>query len=271
MDNVPELPLVVDGMNGLTTTKALLTSLGQFGCDDDLAKVRKSRKVRSGKGKYRNSKYVMRKGPLIIHEDDEGEVRRAARNLPGVDTCSVRRLNILQLAPGGHLGRFVIFTKAGFKSLNKVFGTYRQDSEQKKGYQLNRTVMACTDLSRIINSDQVQAKLRGVRQSIRAHNKTKANPLKNKALMLRLNPYATKQAELIKAREADRHAKKGAALKAKRAKAGRQAKTKRSAVYHQLQDGLDSAFGAAEDIIAEEEKQGNYVPGETDEEEAEDN
>merc|ERR1711998_311297 len=37
VDNVPELPLVVDGMNGLSTTKALLTSLEAFGCGDDLA------------------------------------------------------------------------------------------------------------------------------------------------------------------------------------------------------------------------------------------
>jgi len=270
VENVPELPLVVDGMNGLATTKALLTSLEQFGCGDDLSKVRKSRKIRAGHGKYRNSKYVMRKGPLIVHGDDEGAVKRAARNLPGVDTCSVTRLNILQLAPGGHLGRFLVFTKAAFKSLNTVFGTHRADSQQKKGYHLNRTVMACTDLSRIINSDQVQAKLRGVRQNVRAHNKTKANPLKSKALMLRLNPYATKQRELIAKREADRHAKKAAAIKAKRAKAGKLAKNKRTALYHDLQGGMAAAFKAAEDVIAEEEKQGNYVPGDTDEEEGDD-
>lgn len=70
----------------------------------------------------------MRKGPLIIHGDgDEAEVKRCARNLPGVDTCSVHRLNILQLAPGGHLGRFIIFTKGGFALLNKVFGSYIKD------------------------------------------------------------------------------------------------------------------------------------------------
>jgi len=82
--------------------------------------VRRSKKIRTGAGKYRNSRYVMRKGPLIIHGDgDEAEVKRCARNLPGVDTCSVHRLNILQLAPGGHLGRFAL--------LNKVFGSYIKD------------------------------------------------------------------------------------------------------------------------------------------------
>lgn len=264
VDQVPELPLVIDGMNGLSTTKALLASLQTFGCDDDLSKVRKSKKIRTGHGKYRNSKYVMRKGPLIIHEDDETDMRRAARNLPGVDSCSVNRLNILQLAPGGHLGRFLIFTKAAFKSLNKVFGTYKADSEQKKGYQLNRPLMTCTDLSRIINSDQVQAKLREVRQNIRVHNKTKANPLKSKALMLKLNPYAKKQAELVAAREADRHAKRAAALKAKRSKADKQAKAKRNALYHKLQGDLASAFAAAEEVLAKEEREGNYVPGDSD-------
>jgi len=217
VENIPELPLVIDGMNGLSTTKALLGSLETFGCGDDLAKVRRSRKVRSGHGKYRNGKYVMRKGPLVIHTDEEADVRRAARNLPGVDSCSVNRLNILQLAPGGHLGRFLIFTKSAFKALNKVFGTYKADSEQKKGYQLNRTSMSCTDLSRIINSDQVQAKLREIRRNINIHTKHhKPNPLTNKSLMLKLNPYAKKHAELLKAREADRHANRAAAIKARR-------------------------------------------------------
>lgn len=105
----------------------------------------------------------MRKGPLIIHDEEKDDLKNAARNLPGVDTCNVHRLNILQLAPGGHLGRFVIFTEGAFKALNKVFGTDRYASAEKKGYHLNRTVMTCADLARIINSDQVQSKLREVR------------------------------------------------------------------------------------------------------------
>jgi hypothetical protein len=44
------------------------------------------------------------------------------RNLPGVEVSSVDRLNLLQLAPGGHMGRFVIFTKSAFDRLDKIFG-----------------------------------------------------------------------------------------------------------------------------------------------------
>jgi len=177
VDNVPEFPLVVETKDA--NTKTLLSTLNKLGAGEDLAKVRKSKQVRTGKGKYRNSRYVMRKGPLIIYGDDSSTVKQAARNLPGVDVCHVNRLNVLQLAPGGHLGRFVIFTKDAFKSLNTIFGTYKTASTEKTGYHLNRTVMTCADIARIINSDQVQSKLREVRKSIRVHDKTKKNPLKN--------------------------------------------------------------------------------------------
>lgn len=68
--------------------------------------------------------------------------------------------------------------------------------------------------------------------------------------------------------EADRHAKKAAVIKANRQKKGKQTKAKRTATYKGLQDGLKASFKAAEDFIKEEEKAGNYVPGETEEEES---
>lgn len=126
--------------------------------------------------------------------------------------------------------------------------------------------MACADLSRIINSDQVQAKLREVRQNIRVHNKTKANPLKNKVAMLRVNPFAKKAAELDAAREKDRHAKRAAAIKAKRSKAGRKSKAGRNALYQKLQGDLTASYAAAEKILEDEAREGNYVPGDTEEE-----
>jgi len=109
--------------------------------------------------------------------------------------------------------------------------------------------------------------LRGQLSSSRAHDKTKKNPLKNKAMMLRLNPFAKKRAELVKKREADRHNARAAALKAKRSKAGRKARHTRNATYHGLQDGLVKSFADADAIIAEEARQGAYQPGDSDEEE----
>ena len=58
----------------------------------------------------------------------------------------------LQLAPGGHLGRFCIWTKSAFEKLDKIFGTTTVASQVKKGYKLPRSVMTNGDLTRLINS-----------------------------------------------------------------------------------------------------------------------
>jgi large subunit ribosomal protein L4e len=60
----------------------------------------------------------------------------------------------------------------------------------KSGFHLSRSMMTCADLARIINSDQVQSKLRNIKKEVRSHDKTKKNPLKNKAMMQKLNPYS---------------------------------------------------------------------------------
>merc|ERR1719329_760410 len=195
VNTVPELPLVVDTLN-VDSTKALLKALEAVGVDEDLRRVRASKATRAGFNKMRYSRFKMAKGPLIVYGDENPNLKRTARNLPGIDTCSVHRLNLLQLAPGGHLGRFVMFTADAFKCLNKVFGTYRIKGVEKSGYQLNRNMMACADLARIINSDQVQSTLREIRTSVRSHDKTKKNPLKNKQMMQRLNPYSKTQRSL---------------------------------------------------------------------------
>lgn len=84
--------------------------------------------------------------------------------------------------------------------------------------------------------------------------------------MNRLNPFAKKQAEIVAKAEKDRHAKRVAALKAKQTKDQKKSKSSRNKTYQSLQTDLKASFKAAEDLIAEEEKAGNYVPGETDEE-----
>jgi len=84
--------------------------------------------------------------------------------------------------------------------------------------------------------------------------------------MNRLNPFAKQQAVLVAKQAADRHAKRAATIKAKRSKAGRADKHKRTATQKALHEGLQAAYKSAEDLIAEDEKAGNYAPGETDDE-----
>eukprot|EP00168_Porphyra_purpurea_P019629 TRINITY_DN790_c0_g1_i1.p1 TRINITY_DN790_c0_g1~~TRINITY_DN790_c0_g1_i1.p1 ORF type:complete len:364 (-),score=82.20 TRINITY_DN790_c0_g1_i1:47-1018(-) len=113
IDHVPEVPLVVSAdAEGLIKTSAAAALLKTLGANSDVNKVKASRKIRPGKGKMRNRRYVQRRGPLVIYENDNGIVK-AFRNLPGVDTCCVDRLNLLQLAPGGHVGRFLCVDRGG--------------------------------------------------------------------------------------------------------------------------------------------------------------
>merc|ERR1712203_1356719 len=87
---------------------------------------------RAGKGKLRNRRHVQKLGPLVVYDQDQG-ITKAFRNIPGVDTIQVDNLNILKLAPGGHVGRFFIWTESAFKKLDDLYGTWRKPSATKAG------------------------------------------------------------------------------------------------------------------------------------------
>jgi large subunit ribosomal protein L4e len=65
------------------------------------------------------------------------------RNLPGVEVSSVERLNLLQLAPGGHMGRFVIFTKSAFDSLDKIFGEHTAAARLCPWMAIHQNLVPC--------------------------------------------------------------------------------------------------------------------------------
>jgi large subunit ribosomal protein L4e len=97
VEEIPEIPLVVaDDVQGITKTKQAVDLLSKIGAHKDIEKAIDSRNLRRGKGKMRNRRYVMRKGPLVVYKEESGLVR-AMRNIPGVDLCHVERLNLLQV------------------------------------------------------------------------------------------------------------------------------------------------------------------------------
>lgn len=259
--DAPELPLVTDSLN-VDSTSALLKAINQLGGEADLDRVHRSKKMRAGQGKYRYSRFTMRKGPLVVYGDSDTSLARSARNLAGVDTCNVHRLNLLQLAPGGHIGRFVIYTQEAFNALDHIFGSYVAKGVEKGGYQMQRNMMDCADLARIINSDQVQSKLRDIRTSVRVHDKMRKNPLKNRSMMQKLNPFSrTARANEIVATQA-RQVARVAALKHKRSKAGRAEKAKRTVRQNGLSAGLEQSFKDAQAVVDEEVRQGRIESSE---------
>merc|ERR1712115_620901 len=180
----------------------------------------------------RNRRTVMKRGPLVIYDQDQG-LTKAFRNIPGVDCIQVNNLNLLKLAPGGHVGRFCIWTEGAFKKLDGLYGTWRKPSSEKVGWNLPQPKMANTDLSALLKSEAIRKVLRAPNRKVK-RAVVKTNPLKNIRTMLQLNPYAAvtkKNAELAAAANLRAKAAKGAKVAGKPAPANpmakRAAKTKK--------------------------------------------
>merc|ERR1712235_4933 len=187
ISRVPEFPLVVDdSVQGMKKTKEAVGALRHLEAWEDVERVKSSRRMRAGRGKMRNRRFVQKRGPLIIYDQDDG-ITLAFRNIPGVTLLPVDKLNLLKLAPGGHVGRFCIWTASAFGKLDHVYS-----SENKKGFSMPRPIMANADLQRILQADEIKAALKP-RRSATKRVTVKKNPLKNIKTMLKLNPYAAVQ------------------------------------------------------------------------------
>ncbi|KAE9621842.1 hypothetical protein Lal_00033064 [Lupinus albus] len=217
IETVPELPLVVsDTVEGVEKSKEAIKVLKEIGAFTDAEKAKASRGIRPGKGKLRNRRYISRKGPLIVIGTEGAKAVKAFRNIPGVEIANVERLNLLKLAPGGHLGRFVVWTKSAFEKLDSIYGTFEKGSEKKKGYVLPRSKLVNADLARIINSDEVQSVVKPIKKEVKRSG-IKKNPLKNLNVLLKLNPYAKTAKRMAILAEKQRIVAKKEKLEKKRA------------------------------------------------------
>ena len=121
----------------------------------------------------RNRRRIQRRDPLVIYGQDQG-LTKPFLNIPGVDLINVSKLNLQKLAPGGHVGRFVIWTKSAFSKLDAMCGTWRKSAKLKKCYNLPMPKIANTDLSRLLKAEEIRAVLRA--------------PIKQKRSVKKLNP-----------------------------------------------------------------------------------
>jgi large subunit ribosomal protein L4e len=208
IDEVPEVPLVLDtSVEATKKTSVAKDILSAVGALDDIEKAGDSKIIRAGKGKMRGRRYVMRRGPLVIYKANDG-VEQAFRNLPGVELCCVDRLNLLQLAPGGHMGRFCVWSQAALDALDEIYG--------ENGKRIPEAMMANADLARIINSDEIQSIVKPAKPANKIYD-PKANPLKSLVALEKIDPYAANKRRMAAAAEKDRVKNKDALLAKKRA------------------------------------------------------
>lgn len=225
--DVAQIPLVLDDTVGqISKTKEAIALLQALGVWADVKRVMVNKGLRAGKGKLRNRRHKVRRGPLVVVDEGCDNLKRAVRNIPGVDFCNVNRLNIRQLAPGGHVGRLCIWTKSAFNSLERHFGSAKGSAATKKGYRLQHEVCTNADLNGIINSDAVQSVLNDKKAAPKRTRGTKPNPLRNRKAMAKLNPYSTVLREMRKKNAGVKRkiTKKEKASKVKRGNAARAAR-----------------------------------------------
>merc|ERR1712183_1154831 len=202
INRIREVPLVVeDKLESLKKTKDAVSFLKKHKAWPDIVRVYKSKHNRAGKGKRRNRRKVMGKGPLIIYAKNEG-VTLPFRNVPGVDTICVDKLNLLRLAPGGRVGRFCIWSEGAFKMLDGLYGTYHEKSEFKKDYNLPKPIMTSADFMQVIKDENIRRHLKAP-QFHRQFSNIKLNPLKNEKQLFKLNPYAAVEKDLARARQVE--------------------------------------------------------------------
>merc|ERR1712173_295361 len=85
---------------------------------------------------------------------------QAFRNLSGVDLVRVEKLDVIKLAPGGILGRFIIWSEAAFNHLEDLWGSWVDPPKLKKKFRLPRPVMTNPDVTRIIGDPAIQSRTR---------------------------------------------------------------------------------------------------------------
>merc|ERR1712088_1000532 len=189
IDNVPEIPLVVsNNVENYNKTKQAVALLKAVGAWDDIKRVYATRRMRAGRGKSRNRKHVQKLGPCIVYNKDNGVVK-SFRNIPGVNLVPVDSLNILKLAPGGHVGRFLIFTQDAAAALDTIYGSDASASA-KKNWSIPSAVIKNSDLASMLQSDAIQNVLNAPKKTDTVKRTMKKNPLNNIKAMLKLNPNA---------------------------------------------------------------------------------
>lgn len=80
IENVSEIPFVVDNkaFEGIDKSKLAEKLLKSLNAWDDIERVKATKRIRPGKGKWRNRRYQQRRGPLIVYHE-KGNITRAFR------------------------------------------------------------------------------------------------------------------------------------------------------------------------------------------------
>ena len=114
-------PFILDDkIEDITKTKDLTDIFLKLDFSDELNRCSK-RTIRAGKGKMRNRRYRVKKGPLLVVSDLDKNITKSIKNVRGFEVMDYRNLLVSDLSMGYTYGRAVVFTKSAAKNFMEEF------------------------------------------------------------------------------------------------------------------------------------------------------
>jgi large subunit ribosomal protein L4e len=115
------LPVVLaDDVASVGKTKDLVQLFASVGIADDVERASDGHKQRPGRGKLRGRRFRTPRSILLVVDDADSPVARAAMNMPGVEVSTPRELNVERVAPGGDAGRLTVFTAKALAAMEEI-------------------------------------------------------------------------------------------------------------------------------------------------------
>jgi large subunit ribosomal protein L4e len=126
--------IVDDAMEEIKKTKAMLALFGSVKLLDTVQNTRK--RVKKGLRRSSTVRHY-KKTLLLVVGKDRGAVR-AARNIAGVDACTVDHLTVGAFAPGGNPGRQVLWSESAVNGVESAISQMSLASQSKYFKELSK-------------------------------------------------------------------------------------------------------------------------------------
>jgi len=118
---ISNFPIVVSNdIESISKAKDLKKILISLGMSEDLDRTDLSRKVRSGLARRRGRKNHVGYSTLVVTGSENDEICQVSGSLPGVHVRSVRKLSVLDLAPGSRQIRLTVYSENAIEKLRDV-------------------------------------------------------------------------------------------------------------------------------------------------------
>ncbi|MEM2611337.1 MAG: 50S ribosomal protein L4 [Thermoproteota archaeon] len=106
-----KIPIVfTQDFENISKTREVVELFGKIGLEEELERIYGRPRIRCGKSKWRGRRLRKRVGPLIVVSSMKASIVKAASGIPGVDVKTPDRVSVMDLAPGGHPGRLVVWS-----------------------------------------------------------------------------------------------------------------------------------------------------------------